>query len=280
LRKSGWLLKHRMSKASWAAALGALLLAACSAEPDSNDSTSDEDLGGRRYVDVNADEPMAGVAKTKMQSALGRLARVAKESQNEPRRALAAETLARIDGGDVRLGSIQAARGIDRWHMCKDEVHPACTGPAPASDDRTWLGDVDLAKRIEEGLAGYQWGNRIYFSITKETDVDELAATLVHEVVHVRNRSECSYYSNVDAHVVDANPAYIEEYRSFLTDCFYADEAATAATCSVYAKEQVDGYGFATTVDDSAALTARLMSEASFYPRRDGWPTAFGACSL
>ncbi|MBX3232258.1 MAG: hypothetical protein KF837_33335 [Labilithrix sp.] len=253
-----------------------VLLAACSgAGASETEARTEDDLAERRYVDAYADAPMTGVARTKMLGALDRLAKVARSSKSELRRAIATETLARIEDGDVLLGSIQAARGIDRWHMCKDEELPVCAGAPPASDDRVWTGDAELARRLEEGLAGYQWGNRVYFSITEETDVGELAATLVHEAVHVAHRSECHYYAVVDDHVVAPEPAYVEEYRSFLAECWYGDDAATAEECVAYAKAATDDYGFGVS-PDAAALGARLIGE--LVPAKATWPRAFGAC--
>ena len=93
---------------------------------------------------------------------------------------------------------------------------------------------------LEDDLAGYQWGNRIYFTLSSATDVDELAATLVHETNHVLNRSECNYYRVMETHVVEPDRAYIEEYRAFLSECYFNEESATVASCSTYAKGRVD----------------------------------------
>lgn len=273
----------------------ALGLSACS-DVDV-DATTDEVTATRHYafVDVNPDAPLSATAKKKIQGALAKLDRVAKHGKSPLRRALAAETLARIEAGDVELGSIAGARGIDKWHMCKDYAQPACAGAPPAADDRTWVGDEKLGPFLERELDGYQWGNRLYFTLQSSTDVDVLAVTLVHEVNHVLNRSECSYYEDLDAHDVDDDLAFVEEYRAFLSECYFAkDTSATIETCNASAFARVSEYGFTLDLthvlpggsddpEDLATLIvdAEKTDEAPFgrlVPHEEDWPASFGAC--
>lgn len=284
---------RRLSRQICVAFVGLTLGACSSADPTEGESEDEIARRTHRYVDVSADAPMTGVARDKILRALTKIGRVSRDAKNPVRRALATETLARIESGDVLLGSIQAARGIDRWHMCKDESERACEGPMPAADDRTWKGDASLAKKLETDLAGYQWGNRIYFTLSSETDVEELAATLVHEVDHVANRSECSYYKVIDAHVVDPDPAYVEEFRAFYSECVFNEEEPTNTTCSAYAAGRVGDYGFDAKLSrilpnrssDPEQLGARVLAsedgDASFgrlIPRKRDWPSSFGVC--
>ena len=274
-----------------------LALAAC-AGAEGADGQSEDDLAKRtrRFVDVHPDAPMSGVPRETILRALVKIARVARETKSPLRRALATETLARIEGGDVLLGSIEASSGVDRWHMCKDENLHACDGAAPAPDDRTWRGDAKLATTLEKDLAGYQWGNRIYFTLSEATDVDELAATLVHETDHVLNRSECSYYRVIDTHVVEPDLAYVEEYRAFLSECYFNDESASVASCSAYAAGRVGDYGFDAKLsrvlpnksDDPKKLTELIVAaepdgDARFgrlVPRKRDWASSFGSCPV
>lgn len=75
-------------------------------------------------------------------------------------------------------------------------------------------------------LAGYMWGNRVYVVLGGTSDA--LAATLMHEVNHVLNRSDENYYLPLDRQVaeperseilnalrVDAGRGFVEEYRAF-----------------------------------------------------------------
>lgn len=275
--------------------VGGLLLVAC-AGAEGADGQSEDDLAKRahRYVDVSPDAPMTGIPRDKIMRALAKIDRVAHETKSPLRRSLAAETLARIESGDVLLGSIEAARGIDRWHMCKDEKSRACDGPAPASDDRTWRGDAKLAATLEKDLAGYQWGNRIYFTLSAATDIDELAATLVHETNHVANRSECNYYRVIDAHVVEPDLAYVEEYRAFLSECYFNEESGSVVSCSAYAAGRVGDYGFDAKLSrvlpnasaDPKNLTELILAaepdaEARFgrlVPRKRDWAMSFSSC--
>lgn len=267
------------------------MLVACAVAPDTEGASEDEIAKrARKFVDVNPEAPLTGVPKEKILRALAKLDRVSREAETPLRRDLAKETLARIESGDVLLGSIEASRGIDRWHMCKDEQMKGCEGTAPPSDD--WRGDAALAKKLKADLAGYQWGNRIYFSLDASTDIDELAVTLVHEVVHVLNRSECSYYRVIEAHEVEPDLAYVEEFRSFVSECYFRDAPATVEGCTTSAAARVDDYGYPAKLSNIVAggdakkiTTAILATEAGaaprfgrLVPRKHDWPSRFDAC--
>ena len=86
---------------------------------------------------------------------------------------------------------------------------------------------------LEQDLAGYMWGNRVYINIDQSSV--SLAATLVHEVNHVLNRSDENYYLPLDREVSDAERveilnaltedpgrAFSEEYRAFYLEGVYA----------------------------------------------------------
>ena len=240
-----------------------------------------------RYADVNPDEPLD------VERALAVLAEAASDGDTKLRRDLAKYTLERITDGDVLIGSIRGARGLDRWHMCKDYDLAACQG-APTDDDH-WVGDDEVAETLERDLDGYMWGNRLYFAARSDMTVNELASTLVHEVNHVLNRSECNYYHDIDAHVVDGTRAFIEEYRAFFGECFYANEhTADLTTCDAMAFEHVLEYELdfdLTTVlpggaDDSEQLGKLILSPPEqptqhfglLVPETSSWPSHFGTC--
>lgn len=295
-----------MTKSSWwlalatTAAVTVTVGAGCAPEADGSAAPSDDDSAALElshpFAYANPDLPYTATQVRVLEAALDRLATVAKDSQSPLRRKLAAETLARIEAGDVLLGSVGSARGIDRYHMCKDFKLPACQGPAPAADDRTWLGDEALGKKLENELDGYQWGNRIYFTITRSTDPNDLAKTLAHEVNHVLNRSECDYYANLAEHEMDGNRAFLQEFRSYLAECYYVkDTSADEDTCTAYASQKLEMYKFehdlakivpagkaakestitrlvVTAKADGDAPLGRLLPEPSV------WPHSFGAC--
>ncbi|HQY64998.1 MAG: hypothetical protein IPF92_30890 [Myxococcales bacterium] len=252
---------------------------------------SEDDIARRsyRFVDANPEVPLSPVARQKIQEALKVLARVAARREAPAlSRELARLTVDRIGAGDVLLGSIAGARGIDRWHMCKDYKLPACKGAPPDPADRTWLGDASLGATLEKELAGYQWGNRVYFTIDEELAPGELAATLVHEVNHVANRSECSYYKDIDAHTVDPNRAFVEEFRAFLAECFVAEASPTAARCSESALATTNTYGFRydlaviSPAEPTALALAKKMTSGAelghLTPEAGRWPQTFVGC--
>jgi broad specificity phosphatase PhoE len=271
----------------------ALLSLGCA--PDRGASAANQtESGSYTFVDANADAPLSQAARKQLQQALRSLADVAKKADTERTRELASETLARITSGDVLIGSLEGARGIDRWHMCKDFDLAACEGPP--TDDPEWIGDDELATTLAENLDGYMWGNRLYFASASEMESDMLAATLVHEVNHVANRSECSYYADIDSHAIDDTNAYIEEFRAFLSECFYLDDAvADIAACGAQAGAHVDEYGFEPDLasvlpnetgdaneSPSHIELARLIIETSAFgeliPAAELWNHDFDAC--
>lgn len=287
--------RHVIRALVTAAAVCALTVG-CGGESSAPASSDDDEINARTYafVDVNPDAPLTPLAKSKIQAALGKLDRVAKRGESPLRRALAAETLARVESGQVMLGSIAGARGIDRWHMCKDYKLDACKGAPPAADDRTWRGDAEVERVLDRDLAGYMWGNRLYFTLHKATDPNELASTLVHEINHVANRSECHYYANIETHDVEPDLAFVEEYRAFFSECYFThDTTASPEVCSGYAFDAASTYGLAfdlkrvlpshsgDPLDLAKAIVKSEEGPAPFgrlVPRASTWPASFGAC--
>ncbi|MBM4279309.1 MAG: hypothetical protein FJ137_00640 [Deltaproteobacteria bacterium] len=76
-------------------------------------------------------------------------------------------------------------------------------------------------RAITSDMNGYMWDDRIY--VAKGLSPKELAATLVHEVNHVLNRSEEHYRS--DAAI------FVEEYRAFYCEALFRGEQLTPAKC-------------------------------------------------
>ena len=283
-----------MARACIAALLTTLACACSAADPTAE---AEDDLKARSYayVDTHPETPLGAMARDKIQAALAKIERVAKRGESPLRRALAAETLARVESGDVQLGSIAGARGIDRWHMCKDYALHACDGPPPSPDDRTWRGDDEVDRKLDSDLAGYMWGNRLYFTLKRSTDPNELAATLVHEINHVANRSECHYYRNIDTHEVEPDLAFVEEYRAFLSECYFTrDASASPETCNAASMPSATSYGFASDLrrvlpggSRDPVLLAKLILAAEegrdarfghLVPRKQDWQASFGAC--
>jgi hypothetical protein len=248
------------------------------------------------FVEANPNAPLDDEERAQIQQALAALAEVSEHQEASLGRELARATLERIADGDVLLGSVQGALGMDRWHMCKDFGLLICEGTFP--DDPAWAGDDELAELLEAELDGYMWGNRLYVTHQPDRPAEELAATMVHEVNHVLNRSECSYYVDLAEHVVDDTLAFVEEYRAFFAECFYDRGSEGELTgCSAYAVEtlvELD-YGFepdlGSVLPDGSEDPLRLgelildppAPPARHYgfllPAAESWPEDFGACT-
>jgi len=148
---------------------------------------------------------------------------------------------------------------------------------------------------LHEEIAGYTWGNRLYFNLDGSIDAPYLAATLVHEVNHALNRSECSYYSDYFGHVVDPTLAFVEEYRAFVSECvFKRGKNATAARCDTSAHVELAerDYGLSPdlslVLDDPAAGTLAIAKSlfeddgevGGFLPTASAWPLDFTECQI
>ncbi len=243
------------------------------------------------WVDVDETRPMDEVATSVMLEALAVIARSAVDAETDLQATLARQTIERIEAGDVLLGAVSSASGRDLWHMCRDLERDDC-GDVP--DDADWGGPEGLREVLAEELDGYQWGNRLYFTLTTETDVEELAGTLVHEVNHVLNRSECSYYRDFVTHEVDDDLAWIEEYRAFFAECVWR-RGADLKACVEWADETLveREYGLEPDLEQvlpegetTQVIADSLLDPESEYlgaygwlvPSESVWPEDFEPC--
>ena len=265
------------------------------AQGSPNDGKGDRASSPPVYHTVG-DLPLSEAANATLKAGLEVLTQVAREGATGRQRAQAAETLARIAAGDVRIGALETARGVDLWHMCRDLEQPGLCPESPPEDPE-WTGDAALRVAIPMAIDGYQWGDRIYFAFAAEgsegLEPQTLAVTLVHEVNHVLNRSECSYYADVWAHEVDDTLAFLEEYRAFVAECVHRRGAgATVVRCDAWANAQLTerDYGFSPDLSallGEGATETRPIAQSLFddegafgwlTPRADRWPVDFAAC--
>lgn len=285
-------------------ALAASLLATACADDtiEAAGAPASEDLKGDHAIarpftfhPIDPRHAPSGSARTTLVAALGALDRIAREGTSTRQKKLAGETLARIQAGDVLIGSLDDARGTDLWHMCKDlEDQRACPTSTPPSDP-TWAGNAALFAALRADLDGYTWGNRLYFNFAVTVLPEALATTLVHEVDHALNRSECWYYEDYFAHVVDPTLAFLEEYRAFVAECVYKrGKGATALRCDTSANHElgVREYGFTPDLSfflepDEVARGTRTIAEGLFaddgrfgffLPTAVSWPRDFAEC--
>ena len=296
------ILVSRTTLATLATLTAAALAAAapaCTDDPTAADPTNGaDDLKGDRagsltFVELDPDLPLPAASRTKIFAALEVLHRLSIDGTSTRQRRLAGETLARIQAGDVLIGAIAAAHGDDLWHMCKDmEGQAACASDTPPADP-AWSGDETLRAALADELAGYQWGNRLYFDFSAALEPTALATTLVHETTHALNRSECSYYADYFTHEVDDTLAWLEEYRAFVAECVIErGKNATASRCDAAAQRDLDEreYGFSPDLsrllDDPAqgsiAVARSLFADDGafgfFLPLADVWPDDFQPC--
>jgi hypothetical protein len=186
------------------------VLAACTAVPsgdEENDGVSDgkgDRAGGSRFDEVDPGSSTASFRRY-VGKALDALA--AHDSD------LARLTLQSIESGKVKLDELRDLTCAD-FERVRNDLPAAGLQPS----DREHLHDRGsaVAATLENELDGYMWSNRIYIS-RGQTPV-RLAATLVHEVNHVINRSELGYYDDLPS------SAFIHEYRAFHAERLFDPE--------------------------------------------------------
>ncbi len=174
-----------------------LLFAACAAPAadDASDETPDDkgDRGtatGGRFIEVDPTHSSKAF-RTYIGKALDVLA--ADDSE------LAQLTLKSISAGYVKIDELADLTCPD-FERVRADLPDAGLTPA----DR---GTLAAKRTIEAELDGYMWSNRIY--VARGQTAKRLAATLIHEVNHVLNRSEVGYYDDLPT------SAFVHEYRSF-----------------------------------------------------------------
>jgi hypothetical protein len=120
---------------------------------------------------------------------------------------LATLTAASIEAGRVRIDELADLTCGDFLRVAKDL--PALN-LEPSDHALLQRRGSEVTAAISNELDGYMWSNRIY--ISRGQDPQRLAATLVHEVNHVLNRSEVGYYDDLPT------SAFLHEYRAFYAE--------------------------------------------------------------
>lgn len=119
------------------------------------------------------------------------------------------ESLARLTVASIAAGQVRIDELADL--TCADFLRVASDLPAlqlaPSDHARLKERGSPIVKAIAAEIDGYMWSNRIY--VSRGQDALRLAATLVHEVNHVVNRSEVGYYDDLPT------SAFVHEYRAF-----------------------------------------------------------------
>jgi len=117
--------------------------------------------------------------------------------------------LAQLTAESIRERRVLVDEMIDLTCWDFDRTRHDLPDAGLTSDDYLTLQDPGspAAKTLAENLDGYMWSNRIY--VARGLPVKRLAATFIHEINHVINRSEVGYYENLPT------SGFLHEYRSF-----------------------------------------------------------------
>ncbi|MBA3461346.1 MAG: hypothetical protein H0T46_15390 [Deltaproteobacteria bacterium] len=176
-----------------------VLLAAC-ATPVGDDAAEDADDKGDRGTSTRFTEVDPTRSTKAFRTYIGKALDVLAANRSE----LAQLTLKSIQAGHVKIDELADLTCAD-FERVRSDLPDAGLTP----DDYAHLRDTRSSVRatIENELDGYMWSNRIY--VARGRDSKRLAATLIHEVNHVVNRSEVGYYDDLPT------SAFIHEYRAF-----------------------------------------------------------------
>jgi hypothetical protein len=224
-----------------------------------------EDRGGAsgRFIEVDPAHSSAAF-RTYVHQALDRLA--AHDSE------LARLTLASIGAGYVALDELADLTCADFLRV-RDDL-PAL-GLMPADHARLRERNSVVTAAIAAEIDGYMWSNRIY--VSRGQDPQRLAATLVHEVNHVVNRSEVGYYDDLPT------SAFVHEYRAFFAESLIDPDTYAGIDLVDYVLEtyELDRTKIPPHILASP-LTPKLLPDAAAWQARDvsADDEALADCSL
>jgi hypothetical protein len=232
--------------------LAVVLAAACAVPPDGDVESAEgkEDRGGGpAFLEVDATRSSAGFRRY-VGGALAHL-----EAHPAP--------IARLTARSIREGRVRVDEIADLtcWDFSRllDDLGGVDLEPADWQDLRD--GDGAVEATVAAGIDGFMWSNRIY--VARGLSTRRLAATLVHEVNHVINRSEHGYYDDLPT------SAFLHEYRAFhaerLVDpASYEDLDLVEHVIELY---ELDGALIPEAIL-ADPLTPRLLPDASAWRER------------
>src|SRR5688572_21440869 len=195
-------LLHRIKRMRCAALLVATLVACASPGADEDDlygADGKDDSGtSSRFTEIDRTHTNQ-TFRTYIHRALDELAASDKQ--------VARYTLQSIAAGHVRIDELSDLTCADFLHVINDLPDLELTPADHATLKRR--GSTTTAA-ISDQLDGYMWSNRIY--VARGREPHRVAATLIHEVNHVLNRSEVGYYDDLPS------SAFLHEYRAFYVE--------------------------------------------------------------
>jgi hypothetical protein len=130
-----------------------------------------------------------------------------------------ATPIARLTARSIRAGRVRLDELVDLtcWDFERVRAEVPALGLTPDDYARLQIRNSAVARALAGEIDGYMWSNRIYVSRGQPTR--QLAATLVHEVNHVINRSEVGYWDDLPT------SAFLHEYRAFHAESIFDPEA-------------------------------------------------------
>jgi hypothetical protein len=188
---------------------GALILAgfvACAAPVDEADDAAGgkADSASARFIEVNPAHTNAT-----FRTYIGRALDALETHDSE----LAHLTYTSIKAGHVKIDELADL-------TCADFIHVIGDLPAlqlvPSDYPKLRLRGSEVVKAIAAEIDGYMWSNHVY--VARSIEPTHLAATLIHEVNHVINRSEVGYYDDLPT------SAFLHEYRAFWVESQFEPE--------------------------------------------------------
>jgi hypothetical protein len=209
-------LRGKIRGVKWLCVLTTLALVACSSD-DGPEPFDSQDCTNLAFEEVNSANT-SGDFQGQVRDALQLLCRSQSDSN------LGFETYKSIVTGRVQVDVLEDLSDLDYSTVL------VFYGLAPGTPR------ADALPAILADLAGYMWGNRVYVVLGSSTEA--LAATLMHEVNHVLNRSDENYYLPLDPVPteaerieilgelrVDEGRGFAEEYRAFYLEAVLAGAA-------------------------------------------------------
>jgi len=222
--------------------------AACAAPSDDADDgsgTGGKADGSSRFIEVDPSHSNP-TFRTYIHKALDLL--------EADRSELANLTLKSIEGGYVKIDELSDLTCEDFLRVAKDlpDLH------IQPSDYVNLTPRSELTADITNELDGYMWSNRIY--VSRGQTSKRLAATLIHEVNHVVNKSEVGYYDDLPT------SAFLHEYRSFYAESQFDPEEYEGIDLVDYV---ITNYELDRTKIPAAILAAPLTP--ILLPTPDAW---------
>lgn len=172
---------------------------------------------------------------------------------------LARLTVSSIKAGYIKLDELADLTCADFLRVRMDLPD---LGLVPTDHARLRERGSEITAAIANEIDGYMWSNRIYVSRGQEPR--RLAATLIHEVNHVINRSEVGYYDDLPT------SAFLHEYRAFYAEAQFDPDYYEGVDLADYVitNYELDRSKIPASIL-AAPLTPLLVPDAAAWRERD-----------